>query len=359
MTKDIQGKIKKLAQDLVKDIKAKKNPAMAVPIRSLSNVYFDPVDKILKMKASASSRKFYNVNHVRKFVQTLAVANESRKLLDLGINTNLRDLYYMVKRNIPGTKLNVVEDQPESDKALEDLEAITGIPRELLHITADRAGMVAGNVVIEDQGDTIDWSKLGSGGWAIPSNVEHITFKKVNAKYVLYMEKSAVWGRLHEDKWWKKDNCIIIASRGQAPRGVRRLLIRLSEEHNLPIIVLTDFDPWGFYIYSVLKYGSINLANQSETLAVKKAKFMGITADDIEKYGLKKHFIKLKDTDYARITQLENYDWFKGHKLWQRQFKMMKAFKAKAEIQALSGRGIQFITKTYLPEKMKNKEWIE
>jgi DNA topoisomerase-6 subunit A len=356
---DPKKKIDTLAKGIVKQLKEKKNPGMAVPIRSLSNIYFDEVDKILKMKENSSTRNFYNVNHVRKFVQTLAVANTAKKLMTLGINTSLRDVYYQIARTIPGTKINVVDGQGESDKAIEDLEAITGLPRELLHINADASGTVSGKVVIEDKGDTIDWSKLGSGGWAIPSNVENITFKSVKAKYVLYMEKQAVWQRLHEDKYWEKHNCIIIASRGQAPRGVRRLLIRLSKEQKLPVYVLTDFDPWGFYIYSVLKYGSINLATQSDTLAVTGAKFLGITADDIEHYGLKKHFMKLKDVDITRISQLEKYDWFKGSKAWQRQFKLMRSFKAKAEIQALSSRGIQFISQKYLPEKIKKQEFIE
>ena len=37
----------------------------------------------------------------------------------------------------------------------------------------------------------------------------------------------------------------------------------------------------------------------------------------------------------------------------------MKQFGAKAEIQALSARGISFISDIYLPEKIKAKDWIE
>lgn len=351
--------IDKLAADIRAEIKKQKNPSMSVPIRSLSNVYFDEKSQTLQIHENSSTRHFYNTSHVRKFVQTLAVASASKKLIERDISTSLRDLYYQVKRTIPNTKIDLVDTQTESDKAIEDLEAITGMPRELLRLNADASGTVSGKVVIEDKGDTIDWSKLGSGGWAIPSNVENIKFKKVDAKYVVYMEKQAVWQRLHEDRYWQDHNCIIMASRGQAPRGVRRLLIRLSEEHNLPIYVMTDFDPWGFYIYSVLKYGSINLATQSDTLAVTKAKFLGISADDIKNYDLKKQFIKLKDVDIQRIGQLENYDWFKTNKSWQRQFKLMRSFKAKAEIQALSGKDIQFISHTYLPEKIKKQQFVE
>ena len=220
-------------------------------------------------------------------------------------------------------------------------------------------GSVAGKVIIEDKGDTIDWSKLGSGGWSVPSNVEEITFKKVSAKYVIYMEKAAVWERLHEDRFWEKQDCIIMSSQGQTTRGIRRLLQRLSKEAKLPIYVLCDGDPYGFYIYSVLKFGSISLAHMADTLAVPEVRYLGITMDDIIKHDLKKHLIKFKDIDFDRLKQIADYEWFKTNKSWQRQFKMMKDMGAKVEIQSLSSRGISFISEKYLPDKIKAKEWID
>ena len=65
------------------------------------------------------------------------------------------------------------------------------------------------------------------------------------------------------------------------------------------------------------------------------------------------------EVDGTRLKQISEYDWFKNDKNWQRQFKMMKQFGAKAEIQALSARGITFNTDRYLPEKIKNKDWLE
>ena len=41
------------------------------------------------------------------------------------------------------------------------------------------------------------------------------------------------------------------------------------------------------------------------------------------------------------------------------QFSMMKEFDAKVEIQSLSSKGISFISEKYLPEKIKDKDWIE
>jgi len=353
-----KGELIGFAKKLIEQVRNKENPTITMQTRSLSNVNFNEKTKTLELGGNTTHRQFFNTAHSKKFIQTIEVANVSKKLLELDKTTSLRDVFYQVKRTIPGTKVNVVDDQPETDKAIEDLELITGFSREQLHINANKNGSVSGSVIIEDKGDKIDWSKLGSGGWSIPSNVENIKFKKVDAKYILYMEKAAVWERLHEDKFWEKHNCIIMSSQGQTTRGIRRLLQRLSEEFNLPIYVLTDYDPWGFYIYSVIKYGSISLAHISDKMAIPTVKFLGIMSRDIEKYGLQKHFIKLSDKDISRLKQIASYDWFKDDKRWQKEFEAMKKYKAKAEIQALSARGISFISETYLPEKIKNKDWI-
>jgi len=346
-------------KDLAGQIEKGKNPTIELSVRSLSNVVFDKKSKTLQMGEKMAERSFFNVAHARKFLQTIEIAAISKQLLEAEKHASLRDVFYMAKRTIVGTNVNVVDDQKESDKAIEDLELILEMPREMLHINANKMGSVAGKVVIEDKGDTIDWSKLGSGGWSIPSNVEDIEFKKVSAKYVIYMEKAAIWERLHEDRFWEKQNCIIMSSQGQTTRGIRRLLQRLVTEHKLPVYVLADNDPYGFYIYSVIKFGSITLAHMSEEMAIPEVKFLGITCDDVEHYNLKRHYIKMTEQDVARLKQMADYDWFKNHKQWQRQFDMMKKADAKVEIQALSSRGITFISDTYLPEKIKKQDFID
>jgi len=356
----VKEELKEFGNQIIKQIDKGKNPMIKVPIRALSNVIYDKKTKTLILGEKTAERSFFNVAHAKKFLQTVEVASIiKRELLETGKHSSLRDVFYMAKRTIPGTNVNLVDEQTDTDKAIEDLEVVTNFSREQLNVNANKNGSVAGKVVIEDAGDIIDWGKLGSGGWSVPSNVEEIKFKKVNAKFIIYMEKAAVWERLHEDKFWDKHNCVIISSQGQTTRGIRRLLQRMYDEYNLPIYVLTDFDVYGIYIYSVIKYGSIALAHASEKLTIPGVKFLGISADDVIKYDLKKHLIKLDEKDYARIKQVSEYDWFKDNKEWQRQLKMMKEFGAKVEIQALSSKGISFISEKYLPEKIKNKDVLE
>lgn len=356
---EVKKRLENLGKKILDDIKNGRNPSLDVPIRALSNVKFDEKTKMLVLGNATAKRYFFNIAHVRKFVQTVEAAALSKELLEVNKHLSLREAFYRMKRTLPGSNINLVDEQTESNEAIEDLELIVDASREQLHINANKMGSVAGKVVIEDKGDIVDWSKLGSGGWSIPSNVEDIVFKRVDAKFVIYMEKAAEWERLHEDRVWEKLKCVIVSSQGQATRGVRRLLQRLHLEHNLPIYVLTDFDPWGFYIYSVIKFGSISLAHISERLAIPEAKFLGLTADDVENYDLKKHLIKFKEIDFKRLEQIKNYEWFKNNKEWQRQFKMMKEMAAKAELAALSSKGITFISDKYLPEKIKNKDFLD
>src|SRR3989338_2789867 len=231
MKSKAEGALEELGKKLVKDIEKWKNPSIEFSLRGLSNVVFDEKTRKLALGSKEATRTFFNVGHAKKFLQTLEVAKVSKNLLGVEKHASLRDVFYMAKRTIPDSSINIVDEQTETDKAIEDLELITDFSREQLNVNANKMGSVAGKVVIEDKGDTIDWSKLGSGGWSIPSNVEEITFKKITAKYVIYMEKQAVWERLHEDKFWEKQDCIIVTSQGQTTRGIRRLLQRLSSEH--------------------------------------------------------------------------------------------------------------------------------
>jgi len=356
------NKIEELAKETLKQIDNKKNPQINVPLRSLSNTWFDEKEGILRMGDKAQKRYFMNLSHTKKFMQTLLVADECKKLINSGKTTSIRDMFYSLKRPVANsTKDHVFADQNESDPILEDLEVTLDVMREDLHLFANSKGALVGNITIKDSGDTIDARKMGSGGWAIPSIVEPevIEFKDVDADYILFIEKDAVWRRFNEDKFWKNHNCIITHGQGMAARGNRRLIHRLAKEHNLPVYCLVDNDPWGFYIYSVLKQGSINLAFESKRMAVPKARFLGLSSFDEEKFKIPPQVrLPLQQVDIKRCKEMLNYEWFKN-KTWQTEIKHMLDKGVKLEIEALSRRGITFITDEYLPTKMETKDWLD
>ncbi len=65
-----------------------------------------------------------------------------------------------------------------------------------------------------------------------------------------------------------------------------------------------DNDPWGYYMCSVIKQGSINLAFESQRMAIPKARFIGFPS----------------------------------------------------ELDALANKDFQYLTKSYVPGKLKEKD---
>jgi DNA topoisomerase-6 subunit A len=361
VSKKTAQKIEKLADAVLKSVKGGKNPFVEIPIRSLANVKFNEKRRLIELGSQRQKRYFFNVSMAKKFMQTFLVSDACKELIDSGKTTSIRDLYYITKHTIGDTRQNTFEEQDESDPVIEDLEVALDALREELHLFASRKGSMVGPITIRDSGDTIDLRRMGSGGWAVPSIVEEnvIEFVRHEARYILLIEKDAVWTRFNEDKYWKRERCIILQGGGQPPRGVRRLVQRLHSELKLPVYVLVDNDPWGFYIYSVMKQGSINLAYESMRMAVPDARFIGLSSFDKLTYKLPSNVaIKMDEGDVSRAKQMLAYPWFQA-KQWQDEIQEMVKSGQKYELEALSRRGISFITEEYLPKKLKDRDWLE
>ncbi|MHC4447608.1 MAG: DNA topoisomerase IV subunit A [Planctomycetota bacterium] len=353
------GKIKSLGESVVKSSLALKEPVVDIPLRTVSNTHFNKRSRILQMGDQKQHRELFNFGQSRKFMQTVLLAQGCKDLIEAEKTLSLRGMYYKTLHTITGTNEKTFNDQSESDPILEDLEVSLGALREELHVFAKKAGTMVGNITVVDTGDEIDCRRMGSGGYAIPSIVEPevLQFKKCEADFVLHVEKNTVWSRFNEDKFWKKHNCILTEGAGQPPRGVRRLLRRLHDELNLPVYCLLDCDPWGHYIYSVMKQGSINLAFESQRMAVPEAQFIGLRAEDYDRCDLSDDVkISLNDRDITRAKQIANYPWFKDKKPWQREIKRMLANGFKMEVESLITKDISYVSETYVPQRLKEKD---
>lgn len=356
------GQIKEMADSVCKKAERKSDLAIDIPARSLSNIKFNTSRRILEMGKKTTSRELFNIGQAKSFMQTVLVASGAKQLIEMGKTTSIRGLYYMLKHDIKPTKEPTFHDQGECDPIIEDCEVLLDSLREELHLFADKRGDMVGNLTILDNGDEIDCSRMGSGGYAIPSIVEPnvIQFKKCTAKFVLHVEKNTVWQRFNEDKFWKKHNCILTHGAGQPPRGVRRLLNRIHNELHLPIYCLLDNDPWGYYIYSVIKQGSINLAYESKRMAIPDALFIGVRSRDFERCKLSDSVkISLNDTDKKRAKQIMEYPWFAKKKEWQKEIEMMLKNGFKLEVEALISRSISYMSEEYVPNILKEGHFLD
>ena len=355
-------RIKELGTEVVKSSVALQDPFVDVPTRSISNVSYNKTRRMLEMGSAKQRRNLFNLGQAKKFMQTLLLAEGCQDLIQAGKTLSLRGMFYKTLHTIAGTKEKTFDGQDESDVILEDLEVSLDTLRENLHIFAKKRGTMVGNITIVDNGDEINCRRMGTGGYAIPSICEDsvIQFKECTADFVLHVEKDTVWSRFNEDRFWETHNCILTEGSGQPPRGVRRLLHRLNKELGLPIYCLLDCDPWGHYIYSVIKQGSINLAFESSRMAVPAAKYLGIRSIDHERCDLSDDVkIDLNDRDRERAKQIANYPWFAEKKLWQKEIKRMLTNGFKMEVESLITKDISYVTETYVPERLKKQDWLD
>lgn len=362
--KKTMSRLTGLADRVVSAASAKRDPHVDIPSRTLSNIRYSPRKRILEMGNNKNRRQLFDLSQAKAYMRTVLVASGCKQLLDQGKTTSLRGLFYMLKHTIEGAKENTFDEQNECDTIIEDVEVLLDSIREELHLYAENRGAMVGNITLTDRGDTIDCSRMGSGGYAIPSIVEpeviQLDRKKCDAKFILHVEKGTVWQRFNEDRFWEKHNCILTHGAGQPPRGVRRLLYRMHNELKLPIYCVLDNDPWGYYIYSVLKQGSINLAFESQRMAIPEAKYLGLRSIDFERCDLSDSVkISLNDNDKKRAKQIAKYPWFEKKRPWQSEIQRMLKNDFKLEVESLISKDISYVTEVYVPERLEAKDWLD
>ena len=359
-SKNVLEEIKALAKNIYSKIKQKKAPALEFPLRSLSNVSYSPAEGFFRLGDKIKKRSL-TASTIKSFAQTLLMMNESKKLIETNDIATKREVYY-ISKNWGDARFS---EQPESDAVMDDIEGLIGVNREQLgFIPEEKGGHVAGELIVVDKDAEsgkdieIDCTKFGSGAYSVPSSVEHLRFK-TKAKFILVIETSGMFERLNKHKYWKTSNSILIAMGGVPTRSLRRFIRKLSYELDIPVYVFTDGDPYGFLnIYRTLKVGSGNAAHINEFFCVPKAKFIGITPQDIIDYKLPTH--PLKDVDIKRIKDgLKNDPFVKHYKQWQKALEQLVKMKKRAEQQALAKHGLNFVISDYLPKKIKNPDsWL-
>jgi DNA topoisomerase-6 subunit A len=355
-------RLKELADDVVLTATKRRDPYVDILTRSLSNVKYNKTKRFIEMGKNTNRRQLFNLSQAKSYMQTMLVASGATQLIEQGKTTSIRGMFYLLKHTIEGAKEETFDNQAECDPIIEDVEVLLNTLREELHLYAQKRGDMVGDIQLIDSGDDIDCSRMGSGGYGVPSIVEPevIQFKKCSAKYILHVEKDTVWQRFNEDKYWRKHNCILTHGAGQPPRGVRRMLYRLHNELKLPVYCLLDNDPWGYYIYSVIKQGSINLAYESQRMAIPDAKFLGLRSKDFKQCELSDSVkISLNDTDRKRAHQIASYPWFAHKKEWQKEIKMLVDNGFKLEVESLISKDISYVTEQYTPTRLKEKDWLD
>src|SRR5216110_391381 len=141
-TSAVEKKLVGVADVVITAAQRYRDPTLAIPVRSLSNVTFNERKGLLEMGKRRQARSFFNVGMAKKFMQTVLVADALCELQRADLTTSLREIYYRTKHTIKNSHENTLDTQDESDPLIEDLEVTLEALREELHVRAENAGSI-------------------------------------------------------------------------------------------------------------------------------------------------------------------------------------------------------------------------
>ena len=322
-------------------------PVLEIPDRSTDQIVYDQKTGQFVPNDSKTIRDSSNVRHVRSFAQLIWIASFAKTLLESGRTSSLRDIYYSSEA------YNVhFKNQSESDRIITDLECLTGLAREDFGIFPEERSSVYGEgkmryTVTGYEGREVDLT-ISPDGLPIGSALMTADPIESDAEIMLAVESGGMFSRLIETRAWEKFKAVLIHLGGQPPRATRRFMRKLRKHLNLPLYIFTDGDPWGMHIARVIMTGSANAAH-IEGLVVNDAKWIGVTPYDIESYSLPAD--PMTNADLRRLNQLANDIRYVGDE-WQEHIEVFRKLRVKAEQQAFSRYGIDYVVNNYLPDKL-------
>lgn len=338
-----------------------KLPSIDLPVRGLENVKYDEGKGYFEL-GNAHKVRTLTVNTARSFAQTLRLMATSRAMVEHDDYATKREVYY-ISKNWGDCRF---DEQAESDAIMDDIEAMAslhGLSREQLRFYPEsHGGSVAGRLTVIDRNPAtgaaieVDCTNLGSGAYSIPRSVEHLSFR-TDARFVLAIETGGMFQRLNNHRFWDSERCILVEMGGVPTRATRRFIRLLSDKQNLPVYCFVDCDPYGFTnIYRTLKVGSGNAAHINRFLCVPRARFLGVTPQDIVEFGLEDATHPLEPADIKRAEDaLQNDPFIIAHPAWVTAIKQLLQMGVRAEQQALAKWGLNYVIETYLPRKLANE----
>ena len=343
-----------IAEEVYEELDHGQVPKMKIPLRTKANIKFDPKHAVWKYGSLMGVRSAKKLKGALMLLRTMFVLEFIQDMIRDAKSSTLREMYYISE----GWDIAKFHSQDESNLLAEDLEVVTQLLREDFKLRPEESGAsVMGNITLEEITRNGDRKRIncrddvGDAGYTIPYNVEKekVKFIDADAKFILAIETGGMFDRLVENGFDDDAKCVLVHLKGQPSRSTRRLLKRLNEELKLPCATFTDGDPWSFRIHASVAYGAIKTAHISEYLATPTAEFVGITASDILNYELPTDVLTPRD---VAALNAELSDPRFNDEFWRNEIQAMLQMNKKAEQQALAKYGLDYVTDTYLPEKL-------
>ncbi|CAM9925352.1 unnamed protein product, partial [Phaeothamnion confervicola] len=180
----------------------------------------------------------------------------SADLLRGGCTIRQRECYY--------ANATFFRNQRQCNRAIADLCVLFGESRHALGFEASPRGFWTGRLRTRLRGDA-NWNDPCAGAaqevaavvitsrWMVPDmEVES------DALFILVVEKECTFHRLRKARFFDLLKCIIITGQGFPPLAVRAMVHSLHHVLRLPVLGLTDCNPFGLALFLTYRPGSAN-----------------------------------------------------------------------------------------------------
>ncbi|XP_029127759.1 meiotic recombination protein SPO11-2 isoform X2 [Cajanus cajan] len=295
---------------------------------------------------SVSTRSLMRPNAAKAFVRVWKVMEMCYQILLQEKRVTQRELFYKMLCDSP----YLFPSQTHVNRTIQDLVALLRCSRYSLGIMASSRGLVAGRLILQEPGkEAVDCSLCGSSGFAISGDLNLLDNLVLNsdARYVMIVEKHAIFQRLTEDRFFHQIPSILITAKGYPDMATRFLLYRISRAFpDLPILALVDWNPAGLAILCTFKFGSVG---------------MGLEA---YRYGLRGHdlpllpdqsFVPLKPKDLQIAQSLMSSGMLQDN--YKEEVALMVQSGRRAEIEALYFHGYDYLGK-YIAKRIVQSDYV-
>ncbi|OWK03296.1 SPO11 [Cervus elaphus hippelaphus] len=337
---EVLSSIEKIIQDIVTSLARNEAPAFTIDNRSSwENIKFE--DSVgLHMVSHCTTRKIKSDSpkSVKNFALILKIFSMIYKLVQSNTYATKRDIYY--------TDSQLFGNQTVVDNIINDISCMLKVPRRSLHISDpkclyDLAGEHENGLrsikCTREKGFIYDYYFF-----------QLSTSKGLIAGDLKYLEEDGT-----------KVNCTRATGKGVPDLNTRLLVKKLWDTFHIPVFTLVDADPHGIEIMCIYKYGSMAMSFEAHNLTVPAIRWLGLLPSDIKRLNIPKcTLIPLTKRDQMKLDSILKRPYITCQPFWRKEMEIMADSKMKAEIQALTFLSSDYLSRVYLPNKLKFGGWI-
>lgn len=305
-TKNIPQEVRKICDQMLKDLENAKRPTLDAIKCTLDNSFYNPKVGFLTPGDKVVTTEL-NVSSVQKMARVVFLMEILLRNMDIGSVNTKREIYYMAKGLVKSEKnLKALDfdDQNESDAIIDFICDLLEVYREEMNCFAnDRGGqtysqqLVVQETMADGEKATIDLSTLGTSPFQPKNRPQSLKIKtKGKVDFCLVVESEGTANTLVANGMTKRHKCIVVGAQGVPSNAVRGWVRTIQNQLDVPIYFFGDLDAYTLQnIYRTLKAGSAASLIRNSDFSAPEVNFLGVLPEDVKKYDL--HCYKVNESD--------------------------------------------------------------